>query len=194
MPCSIYGPPTRRRNVQLNIEQYRAPAFDLTVVWDEHGCLRALDFVDFRARMDRLLQAHYGDHSLEPAHVPRSLSLALDAYFRGDLYALDDIEVRTSGTPFQRKVWDALRTIPAGTTLSYGALAAQIGRTGSARAVGTANRENPVAIVVPCHRVVGGTGALTGYAGGIERKRWLLAHEALGSARRAGRADLTVCA
>ena len=99
-------------------------------------------------------------------------------YFSGNLTSLDDIPVRTEGTVFQRKVWSELRRIPAGTTLSYGQLAKRIDQPTASRAVGLANGSNPVAIVVPCHRVIGSTGALTGYGGGLERKRWLLHHEA----------------
>jgi methylated-DNA-[protein]-cysteine S-methyltransferase len=101
----------------------------------------------------------------------------LRAYFDGVLDALDSLPVDLAGTPFQRKVWSALRTIPAGTTKSYAALAETVGITGGARPVGTANGRNPVAIVIPCHRVIGADGSLTGYAGGLARKRWLLRHE-----------------
>ena len=101
----------------------------------------------------------------------------LDGYFAGDIAALDRIEVDPAGTPFQRLVWDALRAIPAGTTTSYGALAGRIGRPNAVRAVGAANGANPIAVVVPCHRVIGAGGSLVGYGGGLERKRWLLAHE-----------------
>jgi methylated-DNA-[protein]-cysteine S-methyltransferase len=101
----------------------------------------------------------------------------LQAYFDGDYAALDGIQVSLRGTPFQKRVWTALRAIPAGTTASYGEIAAKLGPPSVARAVGQANSRNPVAIVVPCHRVVGAGGSLTGYSGGLERKRWLLAHE-----------------
>jgi len=95
----------------------------------------------------------------------------------GVLSALDAIPVHTSGTPFQCEVWAALRAIPAGQTLSYGALAQAIGRPAAIRAVGHANGANPLSVVVPCHRLIGASGSLTGYGGGLERKRWLLAHE-----------------
>ena len=99
------------------------------------------------------------------------------AYFGGDLGAVDAIRVAAAGTPFQHLVWDELRRIRAGTVTSYGALAAAVGRPGAARAVGRANALNPVAIVVPCHRVVGTGGALTGYAFGLDRKERLIAFE-----------------
>ena len=98
-------------------------------------------------------------------------------YFDGELAAINELPVRTAGTPFQRDVWRALREIPHGTTVSYGKLAKQIGRPNAVRAVGLANGSNPIGVVVPCHRVIGSNGSLTGYGGGIERKRWLLDHE-----------------
>jgi methylated-DNA-[protein]-cysteine S-methyltransferase len=102
---------------------------------------------------------------------------ALLAYFDGDLDAIADLPTATNGTAFQRAVWSALRRIPAGRTVSYGMLATQIGRPKAIRAVGLANGANPIAIVVPCHRVIGADTSLTGYGGGLHRKRWLLAHE-----------------
>jgi methylated-DNA-[protein]-cysteine S-methyltransferase len=98
-------------------------------------------------------------------------------YFAGDLGAIDKLPVKTAGTPFQRAVWNALREIPRGATESYGQLAERIGRPTAVRAVGLANGSNPIGIVVPCHRVIGANGSLTGYGGGMERKRWLLDHE-----------------
>ena len=92
--------------------------------------------------------------------------------------ALTDLPVVTNGTDFQRTVWDALRRIPIGHTVSYGALALRIGRPKATRAVGLANGANPVPIIVPCHRVIGANGSLTGFGGGLDRKRWLLTHEA----------------
>ena len=101
----------------------------------------------------------------------------LDEYFAGTRQVFD-IAIRLHGTEFQRQVWDALLEIPYGETRSYGEQARRIGLPDAPRAVGAANGQNPVSIVVPCHRVIGANGALTGYGGGIERKRWLLAHEA----------------
>jgi methylated-DNA-[protein]-cysteine S-methyltransferase len=91
--------------------------------------------------------------------------------------AVERLPVRTNGTPFQQQVWAALREIPAATTMSYGELARKLGKPGASRAVGRANGSNPVGIVVPCHRVIGADGSLTGYGGGMDRKRWLLEHE-----------------
>jgi methylated-DNA-[protein]-cysteine S-methyltransferase len=101
----------------------------------------------------------------------------LGEYFAGERLAFD-LALAPAGTPFQQAVWEALRAIPYGTTTSYGALAAQLGRPGAARAVGAANGRNPIAVVVPCHRVVGADRSLTGFGGGLERKRTLLALEA----------------
>src|SRR5207244_1075492 len=103
---------------------------------------------------------------------------ALEAYFAGRIDALAEIRTATGGTHFQREVWNALRGIPAGATISYGQLAASLGRAGASRAVGAANGANPIPIVVPCHRVIGANGTLTGYGGGLAHKRWLLDHEA----------------
>lgn len=100
----------------------------------------------------------------------------LDAYFAGDARAFD-VPLELAGTPWQREVWDALRAIPFGATMTYGELAARLGRPAAARAVGAANGRNPVSVIVPCHRLVGASGKLTGYLGGLERKEWLIAHE-----------------
>jgi methylated-DNA-[protein]-cysteine S-methyltransferase len=118
-----------------------------------------------------------GEQGLVRGGTPGSACGAIEAYFRGELTAIDAIEVKLEGTPFQKRVWAELRRIPAGTTISYKELAARIGRPAATRAVGLANGANPIAIVVPCHRVIGANGALTGYGGGLDRKRWLLAHE-----------------
>lgn len=111
----------------------------------------------------------------DPSNTVQS---ALQAYFEGDCAAIDSLEVRLCGTAFEASVWTALRAIPTGQTSTYGAIAQQVGRSGAARAVGMANGRNPVALVVPCHRVIGSGGKLVGYGAGLDRKRWLLAHEA----------------
>jgi methylated-DNA-[protein]-cysteine S-methyltransferase len=108
---------------------------------------------------------------------PLLVEPTLRDYFDGGFSLLDGIRVDTGGTPFQRRVWEALRTIPAGQTWSYLDVARKVGAPEAVRAVGAANGANPVAIVVPCHRVIGSNGRLVGYGGGLERKRWLLAHE-----------------
>jgi methylated-DNA-[protein]-cysteine S-methyltransferase len=166
------------------IDRVASPLGTLLVVCDDAGRLRALDFHDYEARMQRLLRAHYGERGFElrAGRAPTAITDALAAFFAGALHALDGVEVRTGGTPFQRRVWSALRRIPGGVTHSYGGLAGAIGKPGASRAVGLANGANPIAIVVPCHRVIGADGSLTGYGGGLERKRWLLDHESKWSA------------
>jgi methylated-DNA-[protein]-cysteine S-methyltransferase len=151
----------------------------MLIVTDEQDRLRALDWDNYEERMHRLLRLHYGAGRvrLEPAPRASAARRALEAYFAGDISAIEALQVETGGTAFQREVWAALRRIPAGQTISYGRLAAQIGRPKAVRAVGMANGANPVGIVVPCHRVIGADESLTGYGGGIERKRWLLRHE-----------------
>ena len=164
---------------QFQIDRIASPLDTLLVVCDRAGRLRALDFQDHEARLRRLLRAHYGEDgfALAAGRAPAAVTAALDGFFAGSVHALGALEVETGGTAFQRSVWHALRRIPAGVTTSYGALARAIGKPGAARAVGLANGANPIAIVVPCHRVIGAGGSLTGYAGGVERKRWLLEHE-----------------
>jgi len=108
---------------------------------------------------------------------PLEVSRHFRDYFGGRLEALDDLPVDAGGTPFQARVWAALRTIPAGRTRSYLEVARQVGAEEAVRAVGAANGRNPIAIVLPCHRVIGADGRLVGYGGGLDRKRWLLAHE-----------------
>jgi methylated-DNA-[protein]-cysteine S-methyltransferase len=153
----------------------------MLLIHDPEERVRALDFHDFEARMRRLLRLHYGgdgrDFVLKSRRVPAAIRQALAHYFAGDLTAIDSIPVTTGGTSFQREVWAALRRIRPGTTLSYGTLAQELGRPKSVRAVGLANGANPIAVVVPCHRVIGADASLTGYGGGIDRKRWLLTHE-----------------
>lgn len=155
------------------------PIGELLLVVDAAGNLRAVDWSDFEARMLRLLRLRYGKNGfrLEPAHNPHDLRDVLSRYFTGDISSIDNVSVQTAGTPFQRIVWNELRSIPGGAVISYAQLAVQIARPKAVRAVGLANGANPVGIVVPCHRVVGSNGSLTGYGGGLERKRWLLEHE-----------------
>jgi methylated-DNA-[protein]-cysteine S-methyltransferase len=163
----------------LLIDRIDTPIGELLLVADTAGKLRAIDWTDYEARMVRLLRLHYGQNGFElrPARNPHGLRDAITSYFGGDLAVIDKIPVQTAGTPFQRSVWNALRGIPCGSPISYGELADRIGRPTAVRAVGHANGSNPIGIVVPCHRVIGSNGSLTGYGGGLERKRWLLEHE-----------------
>jgi methylated-DNA-[protein]-cysteine S-methyltransferase len=139
------------------------------------GRLCALEFG--RVRLARQLTARYPDLPRTRVRDPFGLSAMIRAYLAGDLTAVDRVAVETGGTPFQQRVWRALRRIPAGGTMTYGALARSLGLSAAARAVGAANGRNPISLVVPCHRLIGSDAALTGYGGGLWRKRWLLRHE-----------------
>jgi methylated-DNA-[protein]-cysteine S-methyltransferase len=167
--------------LEFLIDRIDTPIGEMILVADRDGNLRAIDWTDHEPRMHNFLGRHYGKENdgfkLIPVRNPGGLSRAISNYFAGDLTAIDDLPVKTNGTPFQRQVWQALREIPLGTTISYGQLASRIGRPTAVRAVGLANGSNPVGVIVPCHRVIGSNGSLTGYGGGMERKRWLLEHE-----------------
>ncbi len=166
-------------NLCLFKETLETPIGTLVVITDERGDLRAIDWTDYEDRMRRLLVRHYGSDQvrLTPAFQLSRPALAIAAYFEGALSAIEPLSTATGGTPFQKRVWQALREIPAGQTMSYGQLARRIGQPAAVRAVGLANGANPIGIVVPCHRVIGANGSLTGYGGGLDRKRWLLNHE-----------------
>jgi methylated-DNA-[protein]-cysteine S-methyltransferase len=161
------------------VEAIETPTGRMRVVTDDQKRLRAVDWDDCEMRMHDLLRRYYGADARTLRDVPRRsrAARALIAYFAGELDAIADVATETNGTPFQDSVWSALRRIRAGRTMSYGALAAAIGKPMAVRAVGLANGANPIAIVVPCHRVIGANASLTGYGGGLHRKRWLLAHE-----------------
>jgi methylated-DNA-[protein]-cysteine S-methyltransferase len=163
---------------RLFLDRVDSPLGLVLLVHDSHGLVRALDFDDYGPRMRRLLERHYGPVETADAPAPAAVRAALAAYFRRDFTALDDVPVAAAGSDFQHRVWSALTRIPAGETWSYGRLAREIGAPGSSRAVGLANGANPIALILPCHRVIGANGSLTGYGGGLERKRWLLDHEA----------------
>jgi methylated-DNA-[protein]-cysteine S-methyltransferase len=149
----------------------------LQLVWDEDARLRLLYFDADEQRIRQLIRRSYGQCELDPAPLPAWLSDPLAQYFGGDIAAIASMQVAAAGTEFQREVWAALRTIPGGRTTSYGALAMKLHRPGASRAVGLANGSNPIGLVVPCHRVIGADGTLTGYGGGLPRKQWLLEHE-----------------
>jgi methylated-DNA-[protein]-cysteine S-methyltransferase len=167
--------------ITFRLDRLRTPIGVALLVTDAEGILRALDWEDYAPRMKALLRRQYGAVDLQDARAPREMTAALRGYFEGDLDRLDSIGWRVAGTPFQHEVWTALPRIPAGTTRSYGTFAAQLGRPKAVRAVGHANGCNPISVVLPCHRLIGADGSLTGYGGGIERKRWLLAHEGVAS-------------
>ncbi|UGV28185.1 methylated-DNA--[protein]-cysteine S-methyltransferase [Rhodopseudomonas boonkerdii] len=161
----------------LHLDRLDTPIGTALLVTSADGTLCALDWTDYEERLNTSLRRYLDAALLVDAPAPKSIRRALTRYFGGELNQLDAIPCHIPGTPFQSNVWTALRKIPAGTTLSYGALAAQLGSPTAMRAVGHANGSNPLSVVVPCHRLIGANGALTGYGGGIERKRWLLRHE-----------------
>jgi methylated-DNA-[protein]-cysteine S-methyltransferase len=165
--------------LQLFIDRIPTPIGELLLVTDDGGNVRAIDWNEYEMRMMRLLRVHYGKNGflLQPAEASCGIRDLIERYFAGDVNAIEKIPVKTAGTTFQRSVWDELRRVPTGESISYGKLAAQIARPKAVRAVGLANGANPIGIVVPCHRVIGSDGSLTGYGGGLDRKRWLLDHE-----------------
>jgi methylated-DNA-[protein]-cysteine S-methyltransferase len=163
----------------LLVDRLPTPIGELLIVADRAGNLRSVDWTDHEPRMRRLLDRCYGKgrYTLAPARDPGRLTAALRAYFKGDIGVIDRLPVETAGTPFQKSVWRELRRIGRGRTISYAELARRIGRPKAVRAAGLANGQNPISIVVPCHRVIGSDGTLTGYGGGLPRKKWLLEHE-----------------
>ena len=160
-------------------DKIETPLGPLWVICDEHYHLRAVEWDEHSDRMVQLLGLHYGVSGYQrvASANPGGLSDKLRDYFDGDLAVIETLPTATAGTEFQREVWKTLRSIPCGQIMHYGQLAEQLGRPGAARAVGAANGSNPVSIVVPCHRVIGRNGTMTGYAGGVTRKEWLLRHE-----------------
>jgi methylated-DNA-[protein]-cysteine S-methyltransferase len=134
-----------------------------------------LDFADNSERISKLLEKRFMAYTLKPRELP--WTNAVKNYFTGELEALHGIPTDTGGTDFQQAVWQALQKIPIGRTWSYLEMAKHIGKPAATRAVGMTNGMNPISLILPCHRVIGSNGKLTGYAGGLERKRWLLEHE-----------------
>ena len=164
---------------QLSIDYVDTPIGQFVIIANEHGELCMSGFTRDHPRVAKQLQRYAVDASVSitAASDPGGLSAPIDAYFRGALDALDRLPTAAQGTTFQHTVWRALRTISCGDTCTYSALARKIGQPTAARAVGLANGNNPLGVIVPCHRVIGANGTLTGYGGGLARKRWLLAHE-----------------
>jgi methylated-DNA-[protein]-cysteine S-methyltransferase len=171
--------------VSLQVDEIESPIGRIVIAARE-GRLCALEFG--RARVNRVLAARFGRARTVRTRNPFGFSARIRAYLAGDLTALDRIPLDPGGTPFQRRVWQALRRIRPGRTRSYGALARALGYGAAARAVGAANGQNPISIVVPCHRLIGGDASLTGYGGGLWRKRWLLHHEGADPERSRGSA------
>ena len=169
----------------LGVDRLDTPIGTALLVIDGDGRLCALDWEDHETRLRQLLRLQHGTVALRDSRAPREIRAGLSAYFEGDLASLATIKWRLAGTAFQRKVWTALTRIPPGTTMSYGALAAQLDMPKAMRAVGHANGANPISVVIPCHRLIGAGGSLVKYGSGLERKRWLLAHEGVTLARAA---------
>ncbi|HEX4158246.1 MAG TPA: methylated-DNA--[protein]-cysteine S-methyltransferase [Rhizomicrobium sp.] len=159
-------------------DRIKSPIGDVVIVAGREGAMRILYFDDSDDRWRHEFERRHAGGKLVAKRDPSGHSTNLRAYFGGDMEALDRIPVDFDGTPFQNKVWKALCKIPVGRTTSYGALAKKIGEPQAVRAVGLANGSNPISLVVPCHRVIGSDGSLTGYGGGLPRKKWLLEHEA----------------
>ena len=168
------GDVVRRKGTQVNRYAELPGPLGPMLVTEEDGVLTRLYL-----RYDRVPS---GEGWTEDPSAFRELALQLDGYWAGERTTFD-IPLAAAGTNFQERVWAALREIPYGTTVSYGELAASIGKPRAVRAVGRANGSNPVSIIVPCHRVIGASGQLTGYAGGLERKKWLLEHERISPMR-----------
>ena len=167
----------------LHLSRFETPIGPMALVHDGERQLWAAEFREDPARLALSLE-RFGIGPISPGETvaPAWLADAFSAYFAGDARAFDHFDLPQFGSPFERAVWIALRTIPPGKTASYGDIARALGgeatgESGLARAVGAANGRNPRAIVVPCHRVIGSDGGLTGYAAGLARKEWLLRHE-----------------
>ena len=179
----------------FTLDRISTPIGVAVFVTDERGFLSALDWEEFETRLVTRLRGRAGRLALLSAgRAAPQIRDALARYFDGDIAAIDAIACAGRGTPFQERAWAALRRIPAGTTATYGEQASAISAPNAARAVGLANNRNPIAVVVPCHRVIGADGSLTGYAGGLHRKQWLLAHEARVARRTRGQAVLPFAA
>lgn len=159
----------------LMLDRIHTPIGTALVLTDEAGVLRAFNWTDYEPAVQAWIGRRYPEAARSEGRSP--LRPAFEAYFAGEVGALNCVPWEGAGTAFQRQVWRTLCSIPAGQTLSYARLAERIGRPTAIRAVGLANGSNPVALVAPCHRVIGSNGSLTGYGGGLHRKRWLLEHE-----------------
>jgi methylated-DNA-[protein]-cysteine S-methyltransferase len=173
-PANAAGPTNVARTVSTVVD---TPIGPLTLVASARG-LRAVLWPDEETGRVKLEESTSPTDGSPAAAVLQIAAEQLGEYFDGDRTTFD-VPLDPVGTDFQQSAWAALRTIPYGETISYGEQAARLGDRRKARAVGAANGRNPISIIVPCHRVVGSTGALTGFAGGIDTKRWLLDHERL---------------
>ena len=161
---------------RLDMTTYRSPIGMMDIVLDGQT-LVGLDFSDNPQRLRGLLSRRYGEYGIRRRNDPMPVHEALDDYFSHGGDSFRALQLDPGGTEFQRDVWDELRRIPPGRTLDYGTLARRVGNPRAVRAVASGNARNPISIAIPCHRVIGQDGSLRGYAGGIERKRWLIDHE-----------------
>jgi methylated-DNA-[protein]-cysteine S-methyltransferase len=165
------------------VERIKTPIGVLLITHDGKA-LANIAFADREERRAGELVRDFPDAQVKRAPKPTPFAGALARYFDGDIRAIDKLPVIVFGTPFQKRCWKALRRVPPGTTRSYGDHARIIGHPDAPRAVGAANGFNPISIVVPCHRLVGANGSLVHYGGGLERKRWLIDHEATFASKR----------
>ena len=163
--------------MQLFVERIKTPIGSLLITHDGKA-LANIAFADREDRRAKELARDFPDAELNRASEPTRFAGALTRYFDGEIRAIDRLPAMPFGTAFQKSCWKALRRVPPGTTRTYGDHASAIGRPNAPRAVGAANGFNPISIVVPCHRLVGANGSLVHYGGGLERKRWLIEHEA----------------
>jgi len=163
--------------MRLFVERIKTPIGAALITHDGKR-LCNLEFEDRKERRAQELAHHFPDATLERTRERSKFADALARYFKGEVRAIDKLPVAPMGTEFQQRAWAALRRIPTGKTRGYGEQAAALGSPNAARAVGRANGLNPISIVVPCHRLVGADGSLIHYGGGLERKRWLIDHEA----------------
>jgi methylated-DNA-[protein]-cysteine S-methyltransferase len=162
--------------MNLCLSEHRSPVGDFTVV-TRGEALCVAQFTDHASGLLLALPERYPDLRLERRAAPAAVAEAFAAYWGGSLDALSPLAVEPGGTAFQAQIWAQLRAIPVGQTISYAELSRRIGRPGASRAAGSANGANPISVAIPCHRVIRGDGDLSGYGGGVPRKRWLLEHE-----------------
>ena len=162
--------------MKLCLSEHRSPVGDFTLV-TRGETLYVAQFSDHAEGLLRALPGRYPDLPLERGAAPGAVAKAFEAYWTGALRALSPLAVEAGGTAFQARIWAELRAIPVGQTISYAELSRRVGRPGASRAAGSANGANPISVVIPCHRVIRGDGKLSGYGGGVPRKRWLLEHE-----------------
>lgn len=162
--------------IQLTASICKSPIGDIQLAFCGQK-LCYLDFADNPQRMSKLLKTRFKEYSMTQSNSYKTAHHALDQYFEGAPDSFESIQLDTNGTDFQEKIWGALKSIPYGQTMDYSRLAGLANNRKAVRAAASSNAKNPIAIIIPCHRVIGKDGSLRGYAGGVQRKRWLLRHE-----------------